>query len=78
LLDRLMNIDREDQLYEAVPESLKNVVLVMNTTGLLVPPSGNDQRTERQQQLWALTEERIERFLPGFLAAVIPQFEAAS
>jgi len=73
LLDRLMNINREDQLYEAIPESLKNVVLVMNATGLLVPPSEGDQRSERQQQLWALTEERVERFLPGFLAAVMPQ-----
>jgi brefeldin A-resistance guanine nucleotide exchange factor 1 len=59
--------------YEAVPESLKNVILVMNTTGMLVPPSEDDRRSEGQRQLWTLTEERIERFLPGFLATVIPQ-----
>ncbi|OBZ75659.1 hypothetical protein A0H81_04473 [Grifola frondosa] len=74
LLDRLMNVDRRDQLYEAVPESLKNVLLVMNATGLLVPPSSPvDQRDERQAALWAATHERIERFLPGFLADIIPE-----
>ncbi|KAH9951281.1 Sec7-domain-containing protein [Amylocystis lapponica] len=73
LLDRLMNVDRRDQLYEAVPESLKNVVLVMNATGLLVPPSDPDElRDSRQKELWAATQERIERFLPGFLADVVP------
>ena len=59
--------------YEAVPESLKNVVLVMNATGLLVPPSSpEDDRDERQVALWAATHERIERFLPGFLDEIIP------
>ncbi|OCH87410.1 Sec7-domain-containing protein [Obba rivulosa] len=74
LLDRLMNVDRRDQLYEAVPESLKNVLLVMNATDLLVPPisTSNDQRDDRQKALWAATHERVERFLPGFLADVIP------
>ncbi|KAI0709041.1 Sec7-domain-containing protein [Earliella scabrosa] len=73
LLDRLMHVDRRDQLYEAVPESLKNVLLVMNATGLLVPPSSpEDDRGERQVALWAATHERIERFLPGFLDEIIP------
>ncbi|KAI0807169.1 Sec7-domain-containing protein [Fomes fomentarius] len=73
LLDRLMHVDRRDQLYEAVPESLKNVLLVMNATGLLVPPSSpEDDRNERQVALWAATHERIERYLPGFLDEIIP------
>ncbi|EMD38471.1 hypothetical protein CERSUDRAFT_113640 [Gelatoporia subvermispora B] len=74
LLDRLMNIDKRDQLYEAVPESLKNVLLVMNATDLLVPPisASDDQRDDRQKALWAATHERVERFLPGFLDDVIP------
>ena len=59
--------------YEAVPESLKNVVLVMNTTDMLVPPVEGITRTERQRALWEATQERIERFLPGFLAEVIPK-----
>ncbi|KAL5490206.1 GEA2 [Sanghuangporus weigelae] len=72
LLDRLMNADRRDQLYEAVPESLKNVILVMNAMDILVPPALEDKRTERQKELWQATCERIERFLPGFLDEVIP------
>ncbi|KAF9567638.1 Sec7-domain-containing protein [Agrocybe pediades] len=70
LLDRLMNVNRGDQLYEAVPESLKNVLLVMNAVGILVPPgSGED---ELQKTLWLNTHERMERFLPGYLTEVIP------
>jgi brefeldin A-resistance guanine nucleotide exchange factor 1 len=92
LLDRLMNIDRGDQLvssildpiscswanaylkYEAVPESLKNVILVMSATGILVAPPTDgeeDARDDRQRTLWSATHERIERFLPGFLYDVI-------
>jgi brefeldin A-resistance guanine nucleotide exchange factor 1 len=89
LLDRLMNIDKGDQLvrmcfirlccrllntfqYEAVPESLKNVVLVMNAEQILVPPpSGDDERSSRQRTLWTATNERMERFLPGMLASLL-------
>jgi len=74
LLDRLMNVDRRDQLHEAVPESLKNVILVMNASDLLVA-QGVPNRTERQQQLWDATHERMERFLPGFLDEIIPPVE---
>ncbi|KAJ6500445.1 hypothetical protein C8R45DRAFT_896478 [Mycena sanguinolenta] len=76
LLDRLMNIDKGDQLYEAVPESLKNVVLVMHAAQILVPPppaESEDARTDRQRTLWVATNERVERFLPGFIASVIPE-----
>jgi len=71
LLDRLMNVDRQDQMREAIPETLKNVILVMNAAGLLVPHSEPDLRTEKQQRLWATTEERLERFLPKFLGSVL-------
>jgi len=56
---------------EAIPETLKNVILVMNAAGLLVPPTEPDLRTEKQQRLWAMTEERLERFIPKFLGSVI-------
>ncbi|ESK85960.1 golgi-specific brefeldin a-resistance guanine nucleotide exchange factor 1 (bfa-resistant gef 1) [Moniliophthora roreri MCA 2997] len=72
LLDRYMNIDKGDQLHEAVPESLKNVLLVMNAAQILVPPSPQDNRDQRQRTLWTATSERLERFLPGFLNEVIP------
>jgi brefeldin A-resistance guanine nucleotide exchange factor 1 len=67
--------------HEAIPESLKNVVLVMQAADILVPPTQEpDQRSERQQALWAASQERIERFLPGFLDAVIaaPQYAATT
>ncbi|KAF9049397.1 Sec7-domain-containing protein [Hymenopellis radicata] len=72
LLDRLMNADRGDQLYEAIPESLKNVILVMQATQMLVPPSADDKRSQEQRTLWTATAERMERFLPGFLTEIIP------
>ncbi|KAJ3778565.1 hypothetical protein FB446DRAFT_840732 [Lentinula raphanica] len=78
LLDRLMHVDRGEQLYEAIPESLKNVLLVMNATQILVPPSADDQRSERQKTLWSMTSERMERFLPGFLTEVIPLPEVSN
>ncbi|KAG7086681.1 hypothetical protein E1B28_002619 [Marasmius oreades] len=72
LLDRFMNISKGDQLYEAVPESLKNVLLVMHAAQILVPPAPEEMRDPRQRTLWTATSERLERFLPGFLSEVIP------
>jgi brefeldin A-resistance guanine nucleotide exchange factor 1 len=67
-----VGIDRMLQ-YEAVSESLKNVVLVMNAASILVPPPGTeDDRDEQQRTLWTATQARLERFLPGFLAEVVP------
>jgi hypothetical protein len=64
-----------DLQYEEVPESLKNVLLVMNAADILVPPPtdvSDDPRDERQRMFWIATQERMERFLPGFLVDVIP------
>jgi brefeldin A-resistance guanine nucleotide exchange factor 1 len=49
---------------EAVPENLKNVLLIMSTNGYLVPPSRNKEREE----LWNETWKRIDRFLPDLRA----------
>ncbi|KIK98831.1 hypothetical protein PAXRUDRAFT_823441 [Paxillus rubicundulus Ve08.2h10] len=73
MLDRLISAEKSEQLYEAVSESLKNVVLVMNAASILVPPPGaEDGRDEQQRTLWTATQARLERFLPGFLAEVVP------
>ncbi|TFY68249.1 hypothetical protein EVG20_g3640 [Dentipellis fragilis] len=73
LAEQLVTVDKSDQMYETVPESVKNVVLVMNAAGMLVPPQApEDQRDERQRLLWDSTQERMERFLPDFLAEIIP------
>ncbi|ESZ95908.1 hypothetical protein SBOR_3721 [Sclerotinia borealis F-4128] len=60
IMDRLMNSGQGDSLEEAVPESLKNVLLVMSSSGSLVPRS----QDETQEKLWTETWKRIDRFLP--------------
>lgn len=45
---------------EAVPESLKNILLVMSSSGYLVPAS-QDPALEK---LWVETWKRLDRFLP--------------
>lgn len=45
---------------EAVPESLKNILLVMSTSGYLVPKSEDPN----QEKLWSETWKRLDRFLP--------------
>ncbi len=49
---------------EAVPENLKNVLLIMSSNGYLVPPSKDPAREE----LWTETWKRIDRFLPSLRA----------
>ncbi|CAG8979878.1 hypothetical protein HYALB_00002651 [Hymenoscyphus albidus] len=60
IMDRLMNSGQGDSLEEAVPESLKNILLVMSNSGYLVPPSQDPM----QEKLWVETWKRIDRFLP--------------
>ncbi|WVQ71161.1 hypothetical protein IAR50_000686 [Cryptococcus sp. DSM 104548] len=72
-LERFMRGER-DLLNEA-GESLKNVVLVMHSSNLLLAPSVAGQpeaRTSAQIELWEKSAERIERVLPGFLREAIP------
>ena len=60
---------------EAVLESLKNVILVMQSAGILVPPTvdeSGDPRDEPNQLLWQITHDKIEQSMPGFMESVIP------
>ncbi|POY71606.1 hypothetical protein BMF94_5391 [Rhodotorula taiwanensis] len=68
--DRLMHSGRRDQMFEAVPELLKNVLLVMNASGFLLPPT--DERTEDQARLWTATFDRIQPFLPELQRELFP------
>lgn len=66
-------------------ESLKNVILVMHSSGILLPPPSTpaaattetpseavvDTRTDAQKKLWTASRDRIERVLPGFLEEVM-------
>lgn len=64
---------------EAIPESLKNMLLVMDTAGIF---HSADSRTG-YSDLWEITWERIDCFLPNlreelFKQTVIPQPGTAS
>lgn len=53
-----MHADNSDLLYEAIPESLKNMLLVMDSAKVF-------ERKEGACQLWSTTWERISSFLPN-------------
>ena len=72
IMDRLMNSGQGDNLEEAVPESLKNILLVMADGGFIEPPSKDRPPTE----LWDQTCKRVDRFLPNLMAEIFPQANA--
>ncbi|KAG4305478.1 hypothetical protein PORY_001034 [Pneumocystis oryctolagi] len=72
IIDRLINSGQPDHLTEAILESLKNVLLVMNTSGYLIPPLDSDlifsenlNNNQFHYILWTETWNRIDRFLPS-------------
>uniref|UniRef100_A0A224X4T3 Putative guanine nucleotide exchange factor n=2 Tax=Triatominae TaxID=70999 RepID=A0A224X4T3_9HEMI len=56
-MDKYMHADNSDLLFEAIPESLKNLLLVMDSAGVF---TGQDGRNE----IWVVTWDRIHSFLP--------------
>lgn len=74
-MDRLMNSGQSNMLVEAVPETLKNVLLVMASAEHLVPPPAtaeSETRTDQQKQLWTETWTRTEKFMPGLMPELFP------
>lgn len=69
-----MNSGQGDNLEEAVPESLKNILLVMADGGFIQPPSDGSPPTE----LWDETCKRVDRFLPDLIAEIFPQVNATT
>ncbi|NWS72399.1 GBF1 factor, partial [Crotophaga sulcirostris] len=59
-MDKYMHAGSSDLLLEAIPESLKNMLLVMDTAGIF---HNADSRTG-YSDLWEITWERIDCFLP--------------
>ncbi|NWY56676.1 GBF1 factor, partial [Chionis minor] len=59
-MDKYMHAGSSDLLLEAIPESLKNMLLVMDTAGIF---HCADSRTG-YSDLWEITWERIDCFLP--------------
>ncbi|TQV93035.1 Sec7 domain-containing protein [Cordyceps javanica] len=68
IMDRLMNSGQGDTLEEAVRENLKNVILFMESNGVLVPPTEDTTRKE----IWDETWKRVDRFLPDLRAEIAP------
>ncbi|KAJ5587336.1 uncharacterized protein N7459_003101 [Penicillium hispanicum] len=68
ILDRMMNSGQSDSLEEAIPESLKNILLVMADGGYLVPPSQDPSKEE----MWLETRKRLGRFLPDLFTDIFP------
>jgi brefeldin A-resistance guanine nucleotide exchange factor 1 len=56
--DKYMHADKSDLLYEAIPESLKNMLLVMDSARVFDGIDGKGP-------LWVATWDRINMFLPG-------------
>ena len=65
-----------EALEEAIPEGLKNVVLVMSHVGYLRRPEEMEEESaesrEWKEGLWMGVEGRLERFVPGLLGEILP------
>ncbi|XP_076241109.1 sec7 domain-containing protein garz [Calliopsis andreniformis] len=62
LLRAYMHADNSELLFEAIPESLKNMLLVMSSANVLEPNSN----------LWAPTWRTIDSFLPNLKTELFP------
>lgn len=60
---------------EAVAENMKNILLVMSSQGILVPPgaTNDDADAKLNEALWNETWKRLDRFLPHLFAEVFPE-----
>ncbi|KZC11781.1 Golgi-specific brefeldin A-resistance guanine nucleotide exchange factor 1 [Dufourea novaeangliae] len=63
LLRAYMHADNSELLFEAIPESLKNMLLVMSSANVLAPNSN----------LWAPTWRTIDGFLPNLKDELFPE-----
>lgn len=62
-MDKYMHIDGCDLLIEAIPELLKNMLLVMDTAGIFY--NIDDKGDLDKGHLWHITWDRINTFLPN-------------
>ncbi|CAL1527993.1 unnamed protein product [Lymnaea stagnalis] len=68
-MEKYINADRSDLLSEAIPESLKNMLLVMDTARVFQTADGTESL------LWRLTWDKIDTFLPKLQSEVFKPFE---
>ncbi|KAJ6144511.1 hypothetical protein N7470_008406 [Penicillium chermesinum] len=60
ILDRMMNSGQGDSLEEAIPESLKNILLVMADGGYLVPPSQDPSKEKMERDSQASGRQSVD------------------
>ena len=45
----------------------------MHAAGMLVPPLTNEHGDSRNEgQLWGITHDKVEQFMPGFMKSIVP------
>lgn len=66
-MDKYMNVDKSDLLMEAIPESLKNMLLVMDSAKVFENPDGT------KNQVWLSTWARIDQFLPNLKDSIFKE-----
>lgn len=59
------------QLIEAVTENTKNALLVLNASGILVPP--NSEHSASAMAFWHRTSQHVEKYLPGLMKETFTQ-----
>jgi len=62
-IEMYMKADNSELLAEAVPESLKNILLVMSASGILM--ESGEGRDGAASRLWETSWERINQFCPS-------------
>ena len=65
-MERFIKAASSDLLADAVPESLKNMLLVMDTAGIFVDSSQKDD-LKSTTAIWDLTWDKLETFLPNLM-----------
>ena len=80
-MDRYINSGSSDLLSEAVPENLKNMLLVMSNGGVFDDDDNHHNERKRQadppkkymsSSLWVTTWSRVDKFLPNLKAEMFP------
>ncbi|KAF9163079.1 GDP/GTP exchange factor for ARF [Actinomortierella ambigua] len=72
-MEGFMRTAQSEQLYESIPESLKNCLLVMSTSDMFTEANANDPNS-----LWNETWARINGFLPELRNELFPSSQPES
>lgn len=77
-MDKYMHADNSELLLEAIPESLKNMLLVMSTAGIFKAPKAGEPENDPSVELWNMTWMRVNSFLPNLHGELFPNTPGSS